>query len=242
MFLFDYFLKLKRDLDTSNDTSRTLSRTVDAKIAELKALSDAVANFGRNLGIEDIPSGGSPQSHMLALHGHVWSELREAVYIEVKRALAVVASHYEIGLEWVCEGYILPDEDDLAEAEVRRLTDIIEGLGLALARHFEKEVASPVSPASVGSYSAAMPPNDAKGAASPLLLHELLALWGCNKHLILLCILHAETFRICSYVVLLFRCALFLLFCAHCPILLWSSYQNASYRLKRRIVSGETES
>jgi hypothetical protein len=65
---------------------------------------------------------------MLALRGHVWSELREAVYIEVKRALAVVASHNEIGLEWVCEGYILPDEDDLAEAEVRRLTDVIEGL------------------------------------------------------------------------------------------------------------------
>lgn len=60
MFLFDYFPKLKWDLDTSNDTSWTLSQTVDAKIAELKALSDAVANFGRNLGIEDIPSGGSP--------------------------------------------------------------------------------------------------------------------------------------------------------------------------------------
>lgn len=167
MFLFDYFPKLKRDLDTSNDTSRTLSRTMDAKIAELKAMCDAVANFGQNLGHEDIPSGGSPQRHMMALRGHVQSELREVVYIEVKRAHAVVASHYEIGLEWVCEGYILPDEDDLAKAEVRRLTDIIEGLGLALARHFEEEVALLLSPPSVGSYWAVTPLDDAKGAASP---------------------------------------------------------------------------
>jgi hypothetical protein len=48
----------------------------------------------------------------------VRSELYEVVNLGVKRALAVVASHYEINLEWVCEGYVLPNECDLAEAKM----------------------------------------------------------------------------------------------------------------------------
>jgi hypothetical protein len=118
---------------------------VDEKIVELKALSEAVADFGQTFG-EDIASGGALWSHMLALSGHMRSELREAVHTGVKRALAVVASHYEIDLERVCEGYILSDEDDLANAEVRKLVDVVKGPGSALARHFEEEVVPPVSP------------------------------------------------------------------------------------------------
>jgi hypothetical protein len=60
----------------------------------------------------------SSWSRMRALSGYVRSKLREAVHLRVKRAFAVVASYYEINLERVCEGYVLPDEDDLTEAEV----------------------------------------------------------------------------------------------------------------------------
>jgi hypothetical protein len=104
---------------------------------------------------------------MLALSGHVQSELREAVHTGVKRALAVVASHYKIDLEWVCEGYIFPGEDDLAEAEVRRLSDVVKRPGSALACHFEEEMVPLVSPPEVGSYSVVTPPNDIDGDASP---------------------------------------------------------------------------
>lgn len=47
-------LELKRDLDISINTSRTLSRTVDKKIAELNALSMAVVDFGRTFSAKDI--------------------------------------------------------------------------------------------------------------------------------------------------------------------------------------------
>jgi hypothetical protein len=67
----------------------------------------------------------------------------------------------------VCEGYILPDEDDLAEAEVRRLSDVVEGLGSALVRHFDEEVVPPVSPLSAGSYSVMVSLDDAEGDTSP---------------------------------------------------------------------------
>jgi hypothetical protein len=47
-------LELKRDLDISIDTSRTLSRIIDKKIAELNALSVVVVDFGRTFSAEDI--------------------------------------------------------------------------------------------------------------------------------------------------------------------------------------------
>jgi hypothetical protein len=92
-----------------------------------------VVAFGRTFGAKDIPTSGSTRSRMLALSGHMWSKLCEVLHTGVKRALAIVASHYETDLERVSEGYILLEGDDLAEAASQRLVDVIEGLGLTLA-------------------------------------------------------------------------------------------------------------
>jgi hypothetical protein len=97
-----------------------------------------VVDFGRTFGAEDIPSGGSPQSGMLALCGHRWSKLYEALHTGVKWALAVVTSHYEIDPKQVSECYILPEGDDLTETEVWRLVDVVEGSGSTLFCHFEE--------------------------------------------------------------------------------------------------------
>jgi hypothetical protein len=99
---------------------------------------------------------------MRALSGYVRGELREAVHLGVKRALVVVASHYEIDLERVCEGYVLPDEPDLADAEMRRLVDAVEGPGSLLAHHFEAEVVLPAPSPTV-----AVPPGDTGGGVLP---------------------------------------------------------------------------
>jgi hypothetical protein len=40
----------------------------------------------------------------------------------------MVASHYEIDLERVCKGYVLPNEPELATTKMRRLNDAVEGL------------------------------------------------------------------------------------------------------------------
>jgi hypothetical protein len=134
---------------------------VDQRAAELKELSDEVAEFSRDLDATDIALGESPRSRMQALSAFVRSEIHETVHLGVKRALAIVASHYEINLERVCEGYVLPDDHDLAKTERQRLTDAVEGLGSALASHFEGEVISPTpSPAIV-------PPGDSKDGTLP---------------------------------------------------------------------------
>jgi hypothetical protein len=51
----------------------------------------------------------------------------------VKRAQAVVSSHYEIDLEQVCDSYVLPNEPELAATEMQRFNDVVEGPGTLMA-------------------------------------------------------------------------------------------------------------
>ena len=88
-----------------------------------------VADLFRGLDVVGVPRGGPMQRWMQALGDFIRGELRGAVHLRVKRALAVVASHYEIDLERVCDGFVLPDEPELAAAEGQRRMDVVEGLG-----------------------------------------------------------------------------------------------------------------
>ena len=130
------------------------------------AMSEAISVFCRTFGLDDVPSGSSPQSRLRALGGHVRSRLRGALHHGVRRAFAVLASHYDVDLERVSEGYCLPDDEDAALAEVQRLDTATEGPGAALASFFEVEVIPPVSPSEAGPDSA-VGRNDAEGAAPP---------------------------------------------------------------------------
>jgi hypothetical protein len=49
----------------------------------------------------------------------VRSRLRGALHLVVRRAFAVLASHYDVDLEQISEGYCLPDEEEAALAEVQ---------------------------------------------------------------------------------------------------------------------------
>jgi hypothetical protein len=57
----------------------------------------------------------------------VHGRLREALHHSVRRAFVVLASHYNVDLERVNEGYYLPDEDEVALAEVQRLDAAVAG-------------------------------------------------------------------------------------------------------------------
>ena len=67
----------------------------------------------------------------------------------VKRALAVVSSHYTVNLEAISDGYILPNDDEEADEEVTKLMEMAEIPGAALASLFE-EVVPPAPAADVG--------------------------------------------------------------------------------------------
>jgi hypothetical protein len=100
------------------------------------------------------------------LGGHARIRLRGALHHGVRRAFAVLASHYDVDLERVSEGYCLPDEEEATLAKVQRLNAAVKGPGTALASFFEVEILSPVSPFEAGPDSAAGR-NNAEGAAPP---------------------------------------------------------------------------
>ena len=63
------------------------------------------------------------------LSGRVHERFREALHAGVKRALAVVSSHYAVNLEAVSDGYVLPEDDEEADAEVAKLMEAVEAPG-----------------------------------------------------------------------------------------------------------------
>jgi hypothetical protein len=71
-------------------------------------MSEAISAFCRVFGFDDVPSGSSPQSRLQALGYHARGRLREALHHGVRRAFAVLASHYVMDLERVSEGYASP--------------------------------------------------------------------------------------------------------------------------------------
>jgi hypothetical protein len=84
----------------------------------------------------------------------------------VRRAFTVLASHYDVDLEWVSEGYCLPDEDEAALAEVQRLDAVAAGPSAVLATTFEVEIL-PLAPPSEAGADLAEGGNEAEGAAPP---------------------------------------------------------------------------
>jgi hypothetical protein len=123
-----------------NESVRALAQAAEQKEADRVAISEAITAFCQVFGLDDVSSGSSPQSHLRALGGHVRSRLRGALHHGVRRAFAVLASHYDMDLERVSEGYCLLDEDEAALAEVQRLDAAVAGPSAVLASSFEVEI------------------------------------------------------------------------------------------------------
>jgi hypothetical protein len=172
-------------LDETVKNCKALAEAAEQKEAERVAMSEAISAFCQAFSLDGVPSGSSPQSHLQALGGHVRNRFRGVLHHAVRRAFVVLASHYDVDLERVSEGYCLPDDEEAALAEVQRLDAAIEGPSAALASSFEVELLPPVSP------PGAVPDlteggNDAEGAAPPEPMSEL-ARTVCLKYAYVFC-------------------------------------------------------
>lgn len=73
-------------------------------------------------------------------------QIRGALHTGVKRALAVVSSHYSgVDLNAITDGYVATrndegDDDDAADEELLRLIEAAEAPGFVLAARLEAEV------------------------------------------------------------------------------------------------------
>jgi hypothetical protein len=174
---FNSYLKnsvwLSAEFETAlNESVKALAQTAEQKEADRVAMSEAISAFCQVFGLDDVPSGSSPQSRLRALGGHVRSRLREALHHGVRRAFAVLASHYDVDLERVSEGYCLSDEDEAALAEVQRLDAVVAGPSAVLASSFEVEIHPLTPPSGAGPDLAeggggAEGGDEAEGAAPP---------------------------------------------------------------------------
>jgi hypothetical protein len=149
-----------------NESVKALAQAAEQKEADRVAMSEAISVFCQVFGLDDVPSGSSPQSRLRALGGHVRNRLRGALHHSVRWAFAVLASHYDMDLERVSEGYCLPDKDEAALAEVQRLDAAITGPSAELASSFEVEILPLASPSGAGT-DLAEGGDDVEGAAPP---------------------------------------------------------------------------
>jgi hypothetical protein len=145
------FVRLSAEFETAlNESAKALAQAAEQNEVDHVAMSEAISAFCRAFDLDDVPSGSSPQSHMWALGGHVCSRLRGALHHGVRRAFAVLASHYDVDLERVSDGYCLLDEDEAALAEIQRLDAAVEGPSMVLASSFEVEILPLASPSGAG--------------------------------------------------------------------------------------------
>jgi hypothetical protein len=155
-----------------NESAKALAQAAEQKEVGRVAMSEAISAFCQVFGLDDVPSGSSPQSRLRALGGHVRGRLRKALHHGVRRAFAVLASHYDVDLEWVSKGYCLPDKDEAALVEVQRLDAAVAGPSAVLASSFEVEILPLASPSEAGADLAeggngAEGGDEAEGAAPP---------------------------------------------------------------------------
>ncbi len=79
----------------------------------------------------------------------------------------MLASHYDVDLERVSEGYCLPDEDEAALAKVQKLDAAAVGPSAVLATTFEAEILPP-APSSEAGVDFAEGGDEAEGTAPSL--------------------------------------------------------------------------
>ena len=109
-------------------------------------MTAVVTSACEGLEVSVAESGSSLQSRIEALYSRAGERMREALHAGVKKALAVVSSHYvSIDLPTVSEGYVLRDDEAEAQEELQRLEDAADAPGDALATFFDAEVELPPS-------------------------------------------------------------------------------------------------
>jgi hypothetical protein len=75
---------------------------------ELEDLQAAALEICQEVEEGVAQAGSSLASRLRALGGHVSQRMHRALHLGVKKALGVVASHYQVDFEAVSSGYVVP--------------------------------------------------------------------------------------------------------------------------------------
>jgi hypothetical protein len=75
---------------------------------ELEDLRAAALEACQEVEEGEVQARSSMASRLRALGGHVARRMRRTLHLGVKKALGVVASHYQVDFEAVSSGYVVP--------------------------------------------------------------------------------------------------------------------------------------
>jgi hypothetical protein len=88
----------------------------NSSLQELEELRVAALEACQEVEEGEVQAGSSVASRLRALGGHVARRMCRALHLGVKKALGVMASHYQVDFEAVSSGYVVPVgvEDEVA--------------------------------------------------------------------------------------------------------------------------------
>jgi hypothetical protein len=125
---------LRTVLGHATNWAETLQATYNSSEQELVELRAAALETCQAVEEGEAQAGSSLASRLRALGGHVSGCMRRALHLGVQKALDVVRSHYEVNLEAVASGYVVPKgvEDEAAMEQADALVaDAAEALSEA---------------------------------------------------------------------------------------------------------------
>jgi hypothetical protein len=93
-----------------------MSAAYNSSEQELGELWAAALETSKAVEQGEAQAGSSLASRLRALDGHVSRRMHRALHLGVQKALGVVGSHYQVDLEAVASGYVVPVviEDEVA--------------------------------------------------------------------------------------------------------------------------------
>jgi chromosome segregation ATPase len=106
---------LRTALGHATTRAETLQAAYNSSQQELEELRTAALKTCQAIEEGEAQAGSSLASRLRALGGHVARRMRRALHLGVKKVLGVVRSHYEVNLEAVASGYVVPEgvEDEV---------------------------------------------------------------------------------------------------------------------------------
>jgi hypothetical protein len=108
LFFRSWFSGLWTALGNSATQAQVVQTAYNSTQQELVDLRAAALEACQEVEEGEAQAGSSMASRLRALSGHITQRMRRALHLGVQKALSVVASHYQVDLETISTGYIVP--------------------------------------------------------------------------------------------------------------------------------------
>jgi urease accessory protein UreF len=99
---------MRTNLGISTTQSQAFQMAYNSSQQELEELRAATLEACQEVEEGKVQAGSSMVSHFRTLSGHVTRRMRRALHLDFQKALGMVASHYQVDLEAVSTGYVVP--------------------------------------------------------------------------------------------------------------------------------------